>query len=430
MERTEMQTQSFWKVGHWPTLMAAFLYFDVSFMVWVLLGPLAPAITQHLHMNATQKGLLVALPLLGGAFFRPILGALCDRFGGRRIGLLGLTMTLVPLFWGWRYAAQPWHFYALGFLLGIAGASFAVALPLASKWYPSEYQGRVMGIAGAGNSGTLLATLFAPRLAKHFGWANTFVLAALPVLCVLVLFALLAKDSPTPRKAIAWKEYKKILSEPDTLWMCLLYSLTFGGFVGLASFLTLFFHDQYHLSAVRAGDFTTLVVFAGSYLRPVGGWLSDKLGGYRLLIGIFLSVGICMGVMGRLPAFPLATALLFVVMSLLGMGNGAVFQLVPLRFPAIVGVITGLVGAAGGIGGFFLPSTLGMFKDRAGSYGAGFDFYAVLFFLAAPLLLELGRKWHASWREEVVAQAGIFSYRNPVERERPSFAETAEAVAE
>ncbi len=426
-----MYPKSFIKSGHWPTLLAAFLYFDVSFMVWVLLGPLAPAITQHMHMTGTQKGLLVAIPLLGGAFFRPILGALCDRIGGRKVGLLGLALTLVPLLWGWRFATLPWHFYALGFLLGIAGASFAVALPLASKWYPSEYQGLVMGIAGAGNSGTLLATLFAPRLAQHFGWPTAFALAALPVMLVLVLFFVMAKDSPRQSKPPAWKDYRKVLKEPDTLWMCVLYSMTFGGFVGLTSFLTLFFHEQYHLSPVHAGDFTTLVVFAGSYLRPVGGWLADKCGGYRLLLAIFASLGICLAGVGLLPTLPVAAALLFVVMGLLGMGNGAVFQLVPLRFPASIGIITGLVGAAGGVGGFFLPYILGVSKDRLGGYGAGLFVFAGIFLLAGPLLLGLGRHWHTKWNAEIVEQAGVFAFRTARKR-REQLGEqvVAEASAE
>ena len=427
-----MYPKSFMKSGHWPTLLAAFLYFDVSFMVWVLLGPLAPAITQHMHMTATQKGLLVAIPLLGGAFFRPIMGALCDRIGGRKVGLLGLTLTLVPLLLGWRFATLPWHFYALGFLLGIAGASFAVALPLASKWYPSEYQGLVMGIAGAGNSGTLLATLFAPRLAQHFGWPTAFALAALPVMLVLVLFFVMAKDSPRQSKPPAWKDYRKVLKEPDALWMCVLYSMTFGGFVGLTSFLTLFFHEQYHVSAVRAGDFTTLVVFAGSYLRPVGGWLADKCGGYRLLLAIFAALGICLAGVGLLPALPVAVALLFVVMGLLGMGNGAVFQLVPLRFPASVGIITGLVGAAGGVGGFFLPYILGVSKDKLGGYSAGLFVFATIFLLAGPLLLALGRRWHAKWNTKIVEQAGVFAYRTARNRREQQLGEqvVAEASAE
>ena len=407
-----MHLKAFMKCGHWPTLLAAFLYFDVSFMAWVLLGPLAPAITQHVHMTATQKGLLVAIPLLGGAFFRPIMGALCDRLGGRRVGLLGMTVTLVPLLWGWRFATLPWHFYALGFLLGIAGASFAVALPLASKWYPREHQGLVMGIAGAGNSGTLLATLFAPRIAQHLGWTRAFAFAALPVVLVLVLFFVLAKDSPRQGKPLAWKDYRSVLKEPDALWLCVLYSMTFGGFVGLMSFLTFFFHEQYHVSPVQAGDFTTLVVFSGSYLRPIGGWLADKFGGFRLLLAIFASIGVCLIGVGLLPALPVAVALLFAVMGLLGMGNGAVFQLVPLRFPNSIGIITGLVGAAGGVGGFCLPSALGMSKDHLGGYGVGLFAFAGIFLLAGPMLLELGYRWSGRWDVSLLQQAGVFAYRN------------------
>jgi NNP family nitrate/nitrite transporter-like MFS transporter len=425
-----MNLKSFMKCGHWPTLLAAFLYFDVSFMAWVLLGPLAPAITQHVHMTATQKGLLVAIPLLGGAFFRPIMGALCDRLGGRRVGLLGMTVTLVPLLWGWRFATLPWHFYALGFLLGIAGASFAVALPLASKWYPREHQGLVLGIAGAGNSGTLLATLFAPRIAQHLGWTRAFAFAALPVVLVLVLFFVLAKDSPRQGKPLAWKDYRSVLKESDALWLCVLYSMTFGGFVGLMSFLTFFFHEQYHVSPVQAGDFTTLVVFSGSYLRPIGGWLADKFGGFRLLLAIFASIGVCLIGVGLLPALPVAVALLFAVMGLLGMGNGAVFQLVPLRFPTSIGIITGLVGAAGGVGGFCLPSVLGMSKDHLGGYGAGLFAFAGVFLLAGPMLLEVGCRWSGRWDVSLLQQAGVFAYRN-TRRLLHSLAEpTAEGISE
>src|SRR5688572_20312366 len=185
----------FARAGHLPTLIAALLYFDVSFMIWVLLGPLAPFLREDLGLSATEQGLLTAIPLLGGSLFRPVLGFVADRIGGRRTGLLGLMLTLIPLFLAWRVASTPAHFYTLGLLLGIAGASFAVALPLASRWYPPEYQGLAMGIAGAGNSGTLVATLFAPRLAERFGWEMTFGLAMLPVVAVLAVFALLAKDS-------------------------------------------------------------------------------------------------------------------------------------------------------------------------------------------------------------------------------------------
>src|SRR5687768_17566267 len=176
----------FLKSGHFPTLVAALLYFDVSFMVWVLLGPLAPFLREEFGLTATEQGLLVAIPLLGGSLFRPVLGIAGDRIGGRRTGLLALGLTVAPLMIGWKLAHTLEHFYALGLLLGIAGASFAVALPLASRWYPPEYQGLAMGIAGAGNSGSLIATLAAPRLAERFGWATTFGVMILPVLAVLV----------------------------------------------------------------------------------------------------------------------------------------------------------------------------------------------------------------------------------------------------
>jgi NNP family nitrate/nitrite transporter-like MFS transporter len=406
-----MNTKRFLKSGHFPTLLAAFLYFDVSFMVWVLLGPLAPFLGEQLRLTATQKGLLTAIPLLGGSLFRPVLGVLGDRLGGRRTGLLGLLLTLVPLLLGCRFAHTAGQFYFLGLLLGIGGASFAVALPLAGRWYPPEYQGLVMGIAGAGNSGTLVATLFAPRLAQKFGYANTFAIAMLPVLVVLLAFALLAKDSPRTGKPLAWRDFASVLQEGDTAWFCFFYCFTFGGFVGLASFLTVFFHDQYGLAKVRAGDFTTIVVLAGSFLRPVGGWLADKIGGYRLLLALLATLSVCLFAVGSLGPLTLEVVLLFFTMGMLGMGNGAVFQLVPQRFPDRIGILTGLVGAAGGFGGFLLPSLLGAIKDRTGQYAWGLYLIAAAFLVAAVALLQIGTHWHAKWHLDCVDRAGIFSYR-------------------
>ena len=406
-----MNEKKFMQSGHFPTLIAAFLYFDVSFMVWVLLGPLAPFLSEALKLTPYQKGLLTAIPLLGGALFRPILGFFGEHIGERRTGLIGLAFTLLPLILGWRFAHTPAHFYFLGLLLGIAGASFAVALPIAGRWYPPEYQGLVMGIAGAGNSGTLLATLLAPRLAQKFGWANTFALAMLPVTVVLVLFALLAKNSPRRCEPPKWKAIAAILREPDTAWFCFFYSFTFGGFVGLASFLTTFFHDQYGLSKVRAGDFSTIVILAGSFLRPVGGWLSDRIGGYRLLLLLLAGVAGCLGCVGRLPPLPLEVALLFFSMGMMGMGNGAVFQLLPQRFPERVGMLTGLVGAAGGLGGFFLPFLLGAIKQRTGQYSGGLFLFAGAFLAAALVLLQLGTQWNLRWHRASVDRAGIFSYQ-------------------
>jgi NNP family nitrate/nitrite transporter-like MFS transporter len=400
--------------GHLPTLIGALLYFDVSFMVWVLLGPLAPFLREEFHLTATSQGLLVAIPLLGGSFFRPLLGMAGDRIGGRRTGLIGLALTLIPLIAGWKVAHDIGHLYVIGLLLGIAGASFAVALPLASRWYPPEHQGLAMGIAGAGNSGSLLATLAAPRLAQRFGWEATFGLMLVPVLLVMVAFAILARDSPKHRTHQGWRDYAAVLRERDTLWFSCLYALTFGGFVGFTSFLTTFFNDQYHVSKVSAGDFTTLVIVAGSLLRPVGGWLSDRIGGYRLLLLLLVGVSGTLAAAATLPPLPVVIALLFAAIGCLGMGNGAVFQLVPQRFADRMGLVTGIVGAAGGLGGFFLPSMLGAVRDVAGTYAPGLLLLAFAFLAGAVGLLHLGSVWRARWRTEAVRQSGVFCYRDIV----------------
>lgn len=406
-----MNKTSFAKSGHLPTLVSAFLYFDISFMVWVLFGPMTPFIAEQLHLSATQKGLLTAVPLLGGSFFRPVLGLLADRFGGRRVGLIALSLTAVPLVLGWLFASQLWQLYAVGFLLGLAGASFAVALPLAGRWYPPEHQGLAMGIAGAGNSGTLVATLFGPRLAQHYGWHAVFGFALLPIAAVLTAFFLLARNSPSKAAPKPWKSYGALLRTADTWRLCLLYSLTFGGFVGMTSFLSVFFHDQYHLSKIAAGDLTTIVVLSGSFLRPVGGWLADRFGGFTMLLSLFGGVALCLAFTCTLPPVAVVVPLLFVVMGMLGMGNGAVFQIAPQRFPAEIELITGIVGAAGGLGGFFLPSLLGTLKDVTGTYAAGLACFAFCTAGMCGLLLEFGVQWKRSWSEGALTRTRIFSYR-------------------
>lgn len=406
-----MQKNSFLKSGHIPTLISAFMYFDISFMVWVLFGPITPFIAEQMHLSATQKGLLTAVPLLGGSFFRPVLGLLADRIGGRRAGLTGLSLTLVPLVLGWHFASHLWQLYAVGFLLGIAGASFAVALPLAGRWYPPEHQGLAMGIAGAGNSGTLIATLFGPRLAQHFGWHAVFGMALAPLGVVLLLFFLAARNSPRKSAPMEWSSYRQLLGTADTWKLCFLYSVTFGGFVGLTSFLAVFFHDQYHMSKITAGDLTTIVVVSGSFLRPVGGWFADRLGGYRLLLILFLCIAGCLMLVSLLPPIATVVPLLFLTMGMLGMGNGAVFQIAPQRFPKEIELITGIVGAAGGLGGFFLPSVLGVLKDVSGTYATGLLFFGTMVAATVGLLLEFGNHWAQQWPANARQRSGVFAYR-------------------
>jgi NNP family nitrate/nitrite transporter-like MFS transporter len=357
--------------GHTPSLVAALLHFDVSFMVWVLLGALGATIAADLDLSSFQKGLMVAVPPLGGSVFRLILGPLVDRLGARRTGLASLGLTLLPLAWGWLAAGTYVQLLGLGLLLGIAGASFVVALPLASRWYPPEKQGLAMGIAGAGNSGTLIAALAAPRVAAHVGWHATFGLAAIPVVIAWVLFAVLAKEPP-PLDHQPERGFRSLLAEADARWLCGLYMVTFGGFVGLSSYLAVFFVDRFGLSLAAAGGFTALCASAGSFLRPLGGWLADRLGGTRVLGSVLGSVaGLCL-LLGSLPALAPTVLLLWVTLGAFGLGNGAVFQLVGRRFPSRVGAMTGLVGAAGGLGGFLLPFAFGTLKATSGTFAYGF----------------------------------------------------------
>ncbi len=318
-----------------------------------------------------------------------------------------MALTLTPLVWGWRFAHSYYDFLALGLLLGVSGASFAAALPLASGWYPPQYQGLAMGIAGAGNSGTLFATLLAPRLAQTFGWRSVFGVAIIPILAVWLVFFFLAKDAPVKRPVRRWAEYVSLFKIPDTGWFCFLYSLTFGGFVGLTSYLSIFFHDQYHLTKVQSGDFTTVVVLFGSFLRPVGGVLSDRFGGHRMLVVLLSSACLAMAAVATLPPAFLALALLAAGMGLLGMGNGSVFQLLPQRFADRIGIMTGIVGAAGGLGGFFLPSLLGVVKQNTGTFGIGFALLAGILLLGAGSLLYLKTVWTRTWPKEAAQLAGL-----------------------
>jgi NNP family nitrate/nitrite transporter-like MFS transporter len=388
-----MNLRDFRRAGHMPTLFCAFLYFDLSFMVWVILGALANSIVPDFGLSDAERGFMVAVPLLGGAILRVLLGLLTDHIGARRTGLLGLTLTVIPLLLGWLWADSFAKVLLVGLLLGVAGASFAVALPLAGRWYPPKYQGLALGIAGAGNSGTALATFFGPRLAEVIGWHAVLGLALVPILITLAVFALFAKDSPSqpaPKPLIA---YGRVLVQRDAWWFCLFYAVTFGGFVGLASFLTIFFHSQYGVSPVQAGSFATLCVISGSFLRPVGGYLADRLGGVHMLTALYVGVGLTMLALAGLPPLAWGTALLFCGMGLLGMGNGAVFQLVPQRFPKEIGVLTGVVGAAGGFGGFLLPTLLGSLRQLTGSFGGGFLFFALIGLGCAVALAWVSRSW-------------------------------------
>ncbi len=390
---------SFLKAGHTPTLFAAFLYFDVSFMVWVMLGPLGVQIARDLGLDAAHKGLMVATPVLAGALLRIVMGVLVDHLKPKMAGAIGQVMVIGGLAWA-QFSGIHTYFevLVLGLFLGMAGASFAVALPLASRWYPPEHQGTALGIAGAGNSGTVLAALFAPTLAQWYGWNNVCGLALIPLIITLVVYVWLAKDSPDCPAPKPLSTYLQVLQDKDAWWFMFFYSVTFGGFVGLASSLTIYFNDEYGLSPVTAGYFTAVCVFAGSMVRPLGGKVADRVGGIKSLSLVYLvAAGFILLVSAGVPSKWLALAGFAAAMLALGMGNGAVFQLVPQRFRKEIGVMTGLVGMAGGVGGFYLASSLGYSKQLSGSYQIGLLVFAALALFALIGLTSVKARWRTTW---------------------------------
>ncbi|AVI85376.1 MULTISPECIES: nitrate/nitrite transporter [Pseudomonas syringae group] len=400
---------SFWKAGHRPTLFAAFLYFDLSFMVWYLLGPMAVQIATDLHLTTQQRGLMVATPILAGAVLRFFMGLLADQLSPKTAGIIGQVIVIGALFTAWQLGIHSYEqVLLLGLFLGMAGASFAVALPLASQWYPPQHQGKAMGIAGAGNSGTVLAALIAPVLAASFGWGNVFGLALIPLVLTLIAFTLMARNAPERSKPKSMADYLKALGDRDSWWFMFFYSVTFGGFIGLASALPGYFNDQYGLSPITAGYYTAACVFGGSLMRPLGGALADRFGGIRTLTVMYTVAAIGIAAVGfNLPSSWAALALFVAAMLGLGAGNGAVFQLVPQRFRKEIGVMTGLIGMAGGIGGFLLAAGLGAIKQSTGDYQLGLWLFAGLAVLAWFGLLNVKRRWRTTWGSAAVTAARV-----------------------
>ena len=327
------------------------------------------------------------------------MGLLVDHLKPKMAGAIGQVIVIASLFVAWQFGVHSYQqALVLGVFLGFAGASFAVALPLASRWYPPEHQGTALGIAGAGNSGTAIAALIAPSLAIAYGWTNVFGLALIPLVLVVVFYVMVAKDAPECPPPKSFAEYMNVLKDKDSWWFMFFYSVTFGGFVGLASSLTIYFNTQYGLDARMAGFFTAACVFAGSLVRPIGGNVADRIGGIKSLSVMYVVAAIFLAIVSvGLPQAWMALAAFVCAMLALGMGNGAVFQLVPQRFRKEIGVMTGLVGMAGGVGGFYLASSLGFAKQATGSYQIGSLIFAALAVLALAGLTGVKTRWRTTW---------------------------------
>ncbi len=392
--------RTFLKSGHAPTLFAAFLYFDFCFAVWVLNGAMAPFISEAFHLTAAQKGFMISVPILAGALMRFPLGILAQYIGRKNAALVEMGLIVLALAYGYFFISAYDHVLAMGVLLGIAGASFGVALSLGSGWFPPKYKGLAMGIAGAGNSGTVLAVLFAPPLATAYGWQTVYGLAAFFMLIPMVAMIVFAKEPPDIEHQ-SFRQHIACLFEKDGWAFSLIYVITFGGFIGLASFLPTYFYDQFSVTKVQAGQLTMLAALMGSAVRVVGGYISDRVGGINTLSGVLVVVAVTLVLCGMAGTSLTLTTLLFMVcFAALGAGNGALFQLVPLRWPLTTAVAGSMIGEVGALGGGFIPNAMGISKQYSGTYLWGFVAFAVLTVVVLAMLRVMQIRWTRTWAEK------------------------------
>ncbi|GAC1658131.1 MAG: nitrate/nitrite transporter [Acidobacteriaceae bacterium] len=388
--------RSFLKSGHSPTLFAAFLYFDFSFAVWVLNGAMGPFITESFHLTPAQTGLMIAVPTFAGALMRFPLGVISQYIGRKNAAIVEMSAIVMALVYGFFFVHSFHNVLAMGVLLGLAGASFGVALSLGSGWFPKRYKGLAMGIAGAGNSGTALAALFAPRLAMHFGWQHVYGFAAVMMMLPLFVMVVFAKEPPDVETQTL-SGHLKCLVEKDGWYFNLVYIITFGGFIGLATFLPTFYVTQFHMTKVQAGTFTVLATLTGSATRVLGGWFADRVGGITTLSVVFLIAIAGLFGLTTAPSLASTTALFMMCFAALGAGNGATFQMVPLRWPVTTAVAGGMIGEIGALGGSILPMVLSQSRQHTGSYRLGLLAYAGLTLLVLGMLRLVSRSWTKTW---------------------------------
>jgi NNP family nitrate/nitrite transporter-like MFS transporter len=350
--------------------------FAVSFAVWGLVAALAPTFAQFYQLSATSKSLMIAIPVLLGSLGRLPAGLLADRFGGRRVFAGLLVFSAIPAA-GIALSTSYTQLLFLGLFLGIAGTTFPVGVGFTSKWFSADKQGSALGIYGMGNIGQSIAVFGAPVLAIYLGsWRPVFFIFSALAAVWGIVFYLFARDADVAAKPKTLAENLTVLRRSPYAWvLSLFYFLTFGGFVAFSIYLPTLLRDLFGLTPTDAGARTAGFVVLATLMRPLGGMLADRLGGARLLIWIFVAVagfGLLMGC-GWMPVFTVGA---LGAAAALGLGNGAVFKLVPQYFPKETGTVTGLVGAFGGLGGFFPPLALGFIRDLTGGYAWGFIFLA------------------------------------------------------
>ena len=393
--------RNFLKSGHAPTLGASFFYFMFSCAIWVINGTMAPFISESFQLSPAQKGLMLSVPIFAGALMRFPLGVLAQYIGRKNATLVEMGGICLAMLYGYFMVESFNDLLAMGVLLGIAGASFGVALSLGSGSFPPRYKGLAMGLVGAGNVGTAVSALLAPPLAQAFGWQAVYGFAAIGILVPMVVMIVFAKEPDDIDTHASFKDHVACLFEKDGWAFSLIYAITFGGFIGLASFLPSYFFDQFHVSKVEAGQLTMLAAFMGAAVRIFGGWLSDHWGGVNTLTAVLVIVAITLVLCGMATAsLPMTVILLIVCFAALGAGNGATFQLVPLRWPTTTAVAGSMIGEIGALGGGFITNALGLSKQFTGSYASGFYAFAACTVLVLGMLRFMQIRWTRTWAEK------------------------------
>ena len=396
-----LQFRDFFKSGHSPTLWSAFLYFAFSCAVWVINGAMAPFITESLKLTPTQMGIMLSIPIFAGALMRFPLGILAQYIGRKNATLVEMAGIFIAMGYGYLFVNDYNDLLAMGVLLGIAGASFGVALSLGSGSFPPRYKGLAMGIVGAGNVGTAVSALLAPVLAQKFGWQSVYGFAAVCVAIPVIVMAVCAKEPPDREPHASFREHIACLFEKDGWAFSLIYAVTFGGFIGLIAFMPTYFYDQFGVSKVQAGQLTMMAAFLGAALRVFGGWLSDLWGGVNTLTGVLAITTVSLVLCGLAEnSLPVTMLLFLVCFAALGAGNGALFQLVPLRWPLSTAVAGSMIGEIGALGGGLIPNAMGLSRQYGGTYLWGFVSIAVCAAAMLVLLRVMQIRWTRTWAEK------------------------------
>jgi MFS transporter, NNP family, nitrate/nitrite transporter len=372
-------------------LIVSTLAFTVCFMVWMMFGVIGISIRKTLNLNATEFGLLTAMPVLTGSLIRVPLGIWTDRYGGRIVMTVLMALT-VPAIYLMAYATAYWHFLVIGLFVGLAGGSFSVGTPYVARWFPKNRQGFAMGVYGAGNSGAAVNKFIAPALVVAFGWTMVPQAYAAIMLATVVLFWFFSYSDPAHLvpPSTKFSDQLKMLKDPKVLKYCQYYSIVFGGYVALSLWMVQYYIGEYGLDIRAAALLAACFSLPGGVLRAVGGWLSDKYGAHSVTWWVMWVCWICLFLLSYpqtdftvltvdgpktfhigLNAYAF-TGLMFVLGIAMAFGKASVFKYISDDFPTNIGTVSGIVGLAGGLGGFILPIMFGVLMDLTGIRSSAF----------------------------------------------------------